>query len=120
HYVSVKGVYSMQSVQQVDPEFKSFREREGLPHLGENAVPLRVDPNQMILVVRTTFDKDGADDDWLFRFSPGSVRLVANRKNYVPLGTLEDAQVLYNNKLDDFLFVDLSKANAGADFVFAV
>ncbi|MEA2708114.1 MAG: hypothetical protein QOF78_715 [Phycisphaerales bacterium] len=71
------------------------------------------------LVLRIMFNKDAADSDGNVRLAPASVRLVANGTNYFPVGTLENGQ-LYSNKVDDFLFVNVKGADAGADFVFFV
>ena len=75
--------------------------------------------NDVQLVVRIMFTKDAADSDGNVRLAPASVRLVANGKNYFPVGTLENGQ-LYSNKVDDFLFIDVKAADRGADFVFFV
>lgn len=75
--------------------------------------------NQVQLVVRVMFTKDAADSDGNVRVSPGAVRLVANGTNYYPVGTLENGQ-LYANKVDDFLFINVKGADAGADFVYFV
>ena len=71
------------------------------------------------LVVRVMFTKDAADSDGNARVSPASVRLVAEGQNVFPVGTLENG-VLYSNKVDDFLIVNVKGADAGADFVFFV
>jgi hypothetical protein len=71
-----------------------------------------------LLVLRTTFHRDDADAKTsLFAFTPASIRLVANRVNYFPIGTLEGGRVLYVNAPDDLLFVPADK---GADLVFEV
>jgi hypothetical protein len=75
--------------------------------------------NQAQLVVRVVFGKDAADDDGNVRVSPASVRLVAGGENVYPVGTLENG-VLFANKVDDFLFINVKGADAGADFVFFV
>jgi hypothetical protein len=71
------------------------------------------------LVLRVMFTKDAADSDGNLRISPASVRLVANEANVYPVGTLENG-MLYSNKVDDFLFINVKGADAGADFVFFV
>jgi hypothetical protein len=79
----------------------------------------RKPPNDTQLVLRVMFTKEAADDDGNVRISPASVRLVADGKNYFPVGTLENG-VLYSNKVDDFLFINVKGADGGADFVFFV
>ncbi len=111
----VTGVYSLASVPQKDAE---------LPAVAK-AVPLELpstvkpEPDQLLLVVRTAIDANAADEkgEKLFRTSPSGVRLVANGKNYFPLGTLENAQTLYANRSDDYLLLPTGK---GADWVFLV
>jgi hypothetical protein len=76
--------------------------------------------DKMQLVVRVMFGKDAADTDGNVRLSPASVRLVANGRNYFPIGTLENGNLLYANKVDDSLFVNVQAEDRGADFVFLV
>ncbi|MDB5332346.1 MAG: hypothetical protein JWP03_3497 [Phycisphaerales bacterium] len=90
--------------------------------------------DQVLIVVRVLFGKDAADhEDWLVRFSTGSVRLVARKfdaiagektpADYFPLGTVEkapDGLTLYLNKPDDFLFVSPKEKQACVDLAFAV
>lgn len=76
------------------------------------------DPGKTLLVLRTTFSHEDADiKSGLFAFTPASIRLVANRVNYFPIGTLEGGRILYVNWPDDQLFVTGDKA---ADLVFEV
>ncbi len=79
---------------------------------------------ETLLVVRLQFH-DGADGGKapeLVRFSPGSIRLVAQSdeegsKNYFPIGTVEAGNLLMANRVDDFLFVT---EGAAADVAFIV
>ena len=71
------------------------------------------------LVIRVTFHKDARDSDSYVRLSPGSVRLVANATNYFPVGTLENG-ILYANKIDDPLLLNVGTDDRAADFVFFV
>lgn len=93
--------------------------------------PVTLTANQMYLVVRVIFKLQAADQkDRLFRFSPGSARLVLNTRNpntgelaftdLYPIGTLQDATTLYLNKPDDFMFVSVNEADHGADLVYVV
>lgn len=79
---------------------------------------------QMYLVVRVLFH-GGADSGGTpeyVRFSPGSIRLVAQSedegtKNYFPIGTVEDGNLLLLNRIDDFMFIGEGSA---ADVTFLV
>ncbi|MCC6422864.1 MAG: hypothetical protein IT447_05245 [Phycisphaerales bacterium] len=112
-WVKVNGVYSLSQVAQSDAEVSTIRTRK-LP------VILKPATDQVLLVVRTIFDINATDKDKIFRFSPGAVRLVANGKNYHPIGTLENANLLINNRVDDPLFVSITGEDMGADLVFLV
>jgi hypothetical protein len=94
----------------IDAELNDLHQREVVP---------KKSGNEIQLVVRVMFGKDAADADTNVRLAPASVRLVANGTNYFPVGTLENGQ-LYANKVDDYLFVNVKGADAGADFVFFV
>jgi hypothetical protein len=125
--VDLVGLYSKiiptSDQYQKDSELKELR-------TGGLLKPIALPPTQVFLVVRVTFKLPGADSDRLFRLSPGSVRLMVNAvdpgsneptfTNYFPVGTLQDARVLYLNKLDDFLFVPLREGDRGVDLVFKV
>lgn len=112
-WVKVEGVYSLPRVAQTDSELTTIRTRK-LPAI------LKPAPGQMLLVVRTIFDINATDKDKIFRFSPGAVRLVANGKNYHPIGTLDNANLLFNSRIDDPLFVPITGEDMGADLVFLV
>lgn len=77
--------------------------------LGEN-YPLRPvykpEAGRMLLVVRIFCHRDDADHGTdMFAFAPAGIRLCVNRRNYFPIGTLQDAQTLFVNAVDDPLFV---------------
>jgi hypothetical protein len=113
--VKVVGVYQVDHpLPQINAEFKSVRTLKGTDK------PLTTTPGQMILVVRIVFNQNASGTDKLVRFSPGSIHLVANGKDYYPVGTLEKGTELYANKPDDFLFIDVSDKDRGADVVFVV
>jgi hypothetical protein len=95
---------------QVDAELNDLHGRE---------VNWKKSGKDVQLVVRVMFGKDAADSDGSVRISPASVRLVAGGNNVFPVGTLENG-VLYSNKVDDFLFINVKGADSGADFVFFV
>lgn len=110
----LSGIYSLPALPAADPEYSSMR-------IGRK-VPPQIKPtaNQLLLVARITIDHNSSDDvDSLFRFSPASIRLVANGKNYFAIGTVDNASTLMLQKPDDFLFLD-TKAEAGVDAAFLV
>jgi len=84
----------------------------------DNLKPLASNPQRAIIAIRVQFTDNATDSDKHIRLAPVGVRLVANGKNYLPLGTL-DAQsgVVYANKPDDFLVIEPNKP---VDFVFDV
>ncbi len=110
-----ESVFWMGSIPQKDPEFATYRERQ----IGPNLKP---EGDQIIVVVRVAVNIDATDDDRLFRFGLGTVRLVANAKNHFPEGTME-AGTLMNGKPDDYLFLNFGgtgTADELVDFVFLV
>lgn len=119
--VRLDGLFSVPALNTRDHDYTKIRVKP-LP-----TGPVKFNPNsQILLVVRLTFTRNAGDTDNVVRFSPASVRLVANkgtgasaqRVNYHPIGTVENAQVVYLNRLDDFLFV--RGADNGADLAFVV
>jgi hypothetical protein len=95
---------------------------DALPEVHERPVQAKRGLNQVQLVLRVIFHKDAKDTDPYVRVSTGAIRLVASAsgKDYYPVGTLENGNTLFTNKPDDFLLIDLSKQDSGADFVFFV
>jgi hypothetical protein len=75
---------------------------------------------QSLLVVAASFASEASDSDRLVRFSPASVRLVANGKNHFPIGTVDAAGALVVNKPDDYLFFNTGTPNGKVAFVFEV
>lgn len=113
--ITVNGVYSVPSLPTKDGELKAVR--------GIWKIPSETRPStgQMLLVVRVSIDHKAADTtDGLFRFSTGAVHLVANDKDYFPLGTVYNGTTLLMQKPDDPLFLDLSGAPGAIDFAFMV
>lgn len=106
--VKIPNLFTIPSVPQSDAEMDAIR------HLKLDPV-LKPKPSEIILVVRAMFDRQATDNDNRMRFSPGSCLLVANEKNYYPVGTLENGRHLYADALDDFL---ISPADKGADLVY--
>ena len=81
----------------------------------------RPDAGRGLLVVPTQFSNNAADGaDRLVRFSPSSVRLVANGRNYFPIGTLDSSGTLVVNRPDDFLFASVAEGDPTVAFVFDV
>ena len=80
---------------------------------------------EMYLVARVQFlgGADGGKTPELVRFSPGSIRLVAQSeeeggaKNHFPIGTIENGNLLLTNRIDDPMFVGEGQA---ADVTFLV
>jgi hypothetical protein len=102
-----------------DGELKELRN-------GNPAKPADVRPtaSQVLLIARLTVSHDAADDaDKIFRFSTGSIHLVANGKDYFPIGVMDmnqGAPLLLLQWPDDFLFVDMSAGDAPIDLAFLV
>jgi hypothetical protein len=108
--------YALDSVDQVEGEMKEIRPpRKATLKTLTSGAPTSGAGRQLI-VVRIKFGEDATDDDHLVRFSGGSVRLVAEGKNYLPVGTLH-GDLLVANKPDDFL---VAKTEQPVDFVFFV
>jgi len=110
--VTVDGVYWRDQLNQIDAEIDAIRKR-ALP------ASIKARPDSVFLVVRTMFKQSASDRDNIVRFSPSVVRLLANGKNYFPIGTLEGG-TLYANRADDALFVNVAGSDGGADLVFQV
>jgi len=123
--VDVLGVYSATTLPLRDQEAEEFA---GSPigHRGRNSPstvarppnPMRPDPGHLFLIVRVRFNPNDVDPGKnTFSFSTGAVHLVASRKLYFPIGTLEGGTTLWWNTPDDYLFAQSGK---GADLVFHV
>jgi Colicin V production protein len=112
------GLYSLAGISCADPEFKELRGSWKIP----SPPVVKPTPSQVLLVARIEIDHNAGDDaDKLFRFSTGSIRLVANDKNYFPIGTVDNANILMMQKPDDFIFLDFSSSpQAGLDAAFLV
>jgi hypothetical protein len=122
--MEVQGIYtrSIPASAQHDGDQSSLRTGNGL-----KPVPVPPNSNDTFLVIRVTFKLQAADGDRLFRLSPGSARLVVNTakpgsgeedyENLYPVGTLQDASLLFLNKPDDFIFLE---ADHGVDLVYRV
>ncbi|HEY7115659.1 MAG TPA: CvpA family protein [Tepidisphaeraceae bacterium] len=93
--------------------------RDAFPK-GEKLAP---EAGKKLVAVTVLFKNDAADEvDHLVRLSTGSVRIVTKTadggwKDNYPVGTFQQGQV-WINKPDDFLFIDVSKEDHGAHFVF--
>jgi hypothetical protein len=97
---------------QIDAELETIHQRAVV------AKPTK--PADFPLVVRVMFEHNASDTDNKVRVSPASVRLVANNQNYWPIGTVEHGNMIYVNKIDDFLIIDSAGKDRGADFIFFV
>ncbi len=125
HNVDVTGVYTpLHALPQIDGEIKQMR-----TDLAINDTTLKIEPDQIALVVRMTVSgKQLADEiDNLLRFSAGDVRLVVGEpengvpfKDYNPVATLDGKGVAVACRLDDYLIADMSTGSHTFDFVFVV
>jgi hypothetical protein len=123
-FVDVSAVFSQPSFGQVDGEDPGIRS-------ADKPVPsvLTPDPQHTLIVLRTTIsaDKNSADTDNIFRFSPGSVRLVCGHQSdqgsvyqdYHPIATLDPKRrIAVVCAPDDSLFFD--SGDHTVDLVFSV
>jgi hypothetical protein len=110
--VSVKGIYHVSSLPQVDAELASIRGPVE-PTVKKGEEILKSD----VLVVRTAFASSAADDDSRVRVSTGAVHLAGGGVLLHPLGTLNKG-VLYRNRPDDYIIIPVQGSEATADFVF--
>jgi Colicin V production protein len=159
--VRVESIYQLGTVQLSDNELHSIRatmpktdltivrtETKVIPPPENTSMPARTlkltfaaagkdkenSKDQILIAVRVVFGKDASDrEDWLVRFSPAGIRLVAKKldaadgekkfTNYIPMGTVEntkDGMIVYLDKPDDFLIADAKEKPACVDLVFAV
>ncbi|MGB7159331.1 MAG: CvpA family protein [Tepidisphaeraceae bacterium] len=116
--VSIDGVFTVPAfAAQADGDLTSSRP-DGKPV----KYPDQPKDDEMFLIARISFGDGTADKDNLVRFSPGSIRLVAESedegwRNYYPIGTVEDASTLFANRIDDYLF---TREGAAVDVAFLV
>ena len=131
--VDVVGLYrapALPDARVVDHEFTNMR-----------VTPLKNAPvpgDEARIVVRVSFTTGAADKkDNRIRLAPGSVRIVAKRPdetgeltfhNYFPIGTMDPSGLMYLNKIDDPLYINVNALKASdssstppqVDFVFQV
>ncbi|HQY87881.1 MAG TPA: hypothetical protein PK402_04430 [Tepidisphaeraceae bacterium] len=99
---------------QLDAEVDQIRKRNLDERISSNG-------NDILFVVRVNISWAAVDGDRLFRFSPGAIRILANGKDYHPIGTLEDAKLFISNRIDDFVFAKPPQNTAaGIDLVFRI
>lgn len=116
--ITVGGLFApSQALLQMDGENPSLNRGRKLDRT------LKVDPSKVALVVRMVVARSATDSDNRFRFSPGSIRILANGKNYTPIGALYEpgrVNMLMNFRTDDYLVAELDKTdgNAYVDLVF--
>lgn len=126
--MDVLGLYTqpIPAANQKDDQFPKFRNGGAL-----KPIPLTSGSSDMFLIVRVAFKQQAADQkDHIVRFSPGSVHLSAPAPkadpstpdfvDYYPVGTLQDAAILWLNKPDDYLFVERPDHDQGVDLVYKV
>ena len=118
--IAVASVFAPpQALLQMDGENPSLARGRKLPK------QLAADPSKVVLVVRVVVQRSATDTDSRFRFSPGSIRLLANGKNFWPQGALYEpgrVNLLMNFRIDDYLIAELDKeaGDATIDLVFIV
>jgi len=122
---NVIGIYTAAKLAQDDTERWQkdgqnigIRGPKGNPGIQALPADFMPGPGKMILVLRTRVDRKNTDDKSnMLAFAPGGIRLVAGRKNYFPIGTLEAGRVLFRSMIDDPLF---SPGDKAIDLVFEV
>ena len=88
---------------------------------------LAPEPGRKLISITVMFGKEAADENFIVRVSPGSVRLVAPKsedepkewKNYFAIGTVQGGKA-WMNRADDSLFIEVKGENRGAHFIFMV
>ena len=109
-HARAEKAYLIDKVDVVDGELGDIRNRKLPPALSSNAT-------QALVAIRIRFTAAGSDNDKNIRLAPAAVRLFANGKNYLPLGTLEGEGMLVMNRPDDYLVFE---SDSAGDFVFQV
>jgi uncharacterized membrane protein required for colicin V production len=85
---------------------------------------LTAEPGHTLITVSVLFKNEASDDDHLVRLSPGAVRIAykasdGSWKNCFPIGTVQGGQA-WMSRVDDFMFIDTSKEDRGANFLFDI
>jgi len=84
---------------------------------------LTAEAGHRLITVTVLFKNEAGDDDHIVRLSPGSIRIAYKGsdgwKNCFPIGTVQGGQA-WLSKVDDFMFIDVSKEDRGANFLFSV
>ncbi|MDB5318858.1 MAG: hypothetical protein JWN40_489 [Phycisphaerales bacterium] len=85
---------------------------------------LAADAGHRLITVTVTFKTDASDEDHIVRLGPGAVRVVTRTadggwKNNFAIGTVQGGRA-WMNRPDDFMFIDVSKEDRGANFLFEV
>jgi hypothetical protein len=85
---------------------------------------LTAQPDHRLISVTVTFKNEASDEDHLVRLSPGAVRIVypskdGGWKNLFPIGTVQGGKA-WRSRVDDFMFIDVSKEDRGANFLFDI
>jgi hypothetical protein len=106
----VETIYSADGLNRTEAEIAEIRPAP------KDSKPVKANPQQALIVVRATFADSATDSDHLVRLAPAAVRLVANSKNFIPIGTMENGG-LFASKPDDYMFV---KPSEPLYFVFLV
>ena len=121
--ISSVDLFRIDAIDRRDHEYKDLRAR---PFEMGNFKPASA---QLLVVARVMFSRSAIESDLLIRWSPGAVRLVARQGtgadaewvNYFPIGTVDEAKLLYTNAPDDYMFGDAKGGEEiGIDFAFLV
>ena len=135
--VSIAGAYRVDSIDAKDGYGSVDKSINLSTSIRPEAYKYKVGPtlkrsgDLVPLVIRVKLASTATDDeDHIFRFGLGNVRLVARpaegpdtygpATDYYPVGTLQDGKTVLINRADDFLFVNLGNGEAGFDAVFMV
>jgi hypothetical protein len=112
--VKIDGLYTLSgSIEFLDAGIKDLRP-------GKTSLSLKPAKDDVVLVMRTTFDDRIADKDGYVRVTPAAVRLVIGSSTFHPVGTIESATRVGLERFDDQILVRMSESFRGADFVFVV
>ncbi len=108
---AVKGTPRfLKRLRSIDAMPGTQRGKDGYPF---DAQGIASEGGTWLIAVPIAFTDEAADKDKIVRISPGQIRLVSGRgKEYYPIGTLYRGNVLFRERRDDIIHIDMSKAPA--------